>query len=964
MNIAYNPLSESALSQAPSDNDILFDLPGKCIYARGVQFKGTDTIYQVFKKNTSSQGGGYNGLVPAPDYQESNSRYLREDGKWIIPESQYRYQSLNNTDLDTLRTEGRWYYIAGSSNNENGPDKFNEGSELYVGRNADGYRYQKIIRTSGEVWLRIYNSSTWGAWKRWYVDGQVKQTSSTSDTMKPLVLGYTDAKNTSDLANSVINQVHVTTSLYANPKSGTLVANIFKGQLQGTIASNTTATTQQQTDNSTKVATTAFVRVAIANLVNGAPETLNTLKEIADYLQDGSVAGGIVQQLAKKVNKTGDTMSGDLVFQDVAITSDKYPFKSAKLHWSGGSDFASIYYAVTSSNMSKLVFEVGNDGSEEFIWRSSKNGDYVTLNNTMLKSVLNVQAPMFIGKLQGNADTATALTTSAGSAALPVYFSGGKPVACTGSSIFSLLSNDNNQLSITVAGQNRKLQVAYSKASDIANKLGSSTIGSATVPIYLNAGSPKACSSTSAATANTIAVRDGSGDLLCRLVRANYADQNTMSGGIVFRINNSDDNYLRCCNNPSAVRSWLGIGSSGDYVTALGTNGNNLTWTKNGTTNNIIIPYATNSGKVANSLVLKFNSGTTEGTNLYTFNGSSGKTIDIRPGSNVQFATTSGTVVISSTNTTYSQATSSTLGLVKIGFPERGRNYSVKLNSSGQMYVNVPWTDKNTTYSAGAGLSLSGTAFSLVKATPTTLGGVKVSSTEISTVSTVAAITFGLQNRIYPVQLAYPSGSAGTDGNKVLSVFVPWINTTYGIVTASKNGLIGKDSPLVNLAGDTKDAGNQDTIVVCGQDGSLDYSSIEASKIALINKSNVWSVYQDFKAGAGNSGSDMRFKKEVEPVTSISESIAKLDIIQYIWEHPDEERIRNTFGVKADQLLELGGIFATMVHSRGDEYKTKWVEYDRFGVLAIKAIQELCQTIQQMKNRIEILENKICLNSI
>lgn len=471
MNIAYNPLSESALSQAPSDNDILFDLPGKCIYARGVQFKGTDTIYQVFKKNTSSQGGGYNGLVPAPDYQESNSRYLREDGKWIIPEPQYRYQSLNNTDLDTLRTEGRWYYIAESSNNKNGPDKFNEGSELYVGRNADGYRYQKIIRTSGEVWLRIYNSSTWGAWKRWYVDGEVKQTSSTSDTMKPLVLGYTDAKNTSDLANSVINQVHVTTSLYANPKSGTLVANIFKGQLQGTIASNTTATTQQQTDNSTKVATTAFVRVAIANLVNGAPETLDTLKEIADYLQDGSVAGGIVQQLAKKVNKTGDTMSGDLVFQDVAITSDKYPFKSAKLHWSGGSDFASIYYTVTSSNMGKLVFEVGDDGSEEFIWRSSKNGDYVTLNNTMLKSVLNVQAPMFIGKLQGNADTATALTTSAGSAVLPVYFSGGKPVACAGSSIFSLLSNDNNQLSITIAGQNRKLQVAYSKASDIANKL-------------------------------------------------------------------------------------------------------------------------------------------------------------------------------------------------------------------------------------------------------------------------------------------------------------------------------------------------------------------------------------------------------------------------------------------------------------------------------------------------------------
>lgn len=511
---------------------------------------------------------------------------------------------------------------------------------------------------------------------------------------------------------------------------------------------------------------------------------------------------------------------------------------------------------------------------------------------------------------------------------------------------------------------NNSYHSTSSDTATTANKLGSSTIGSATVPIYLNAGSPKACSSTSAATANTIAVRDGSGDLLCRLVRANYADQNTMSGGIVFRINNSGDNYLRCCNNPSAVRSWLGIGSSGDYVTALGTIGNNLTWTKNGTTNNIIIPYATNSGKVANSLVLKFNSGTTEGTNLYTFNGSSGKTIDIRPGSNVQFATTSGTVVISSTNTTYSQATSSTLGLVKIGYGENGKNYPVELNGSGQMYVNVPWTDNNTTYSAGAGLSLSGTAFSLVKATPTTLGGVKVSSTEISTISTVAATTFGSQNRIYPVQLAYPSGSAGTDGNKVLSVYVPWENTTYSVVSTSKNGLVSMDSALAELAYEDKDAGNLGSLARFGEIGMLEVSTIVEDDLALVNKSNSWTAYQDFKSGAGNSGSDMRFKKEVQNVGNILSKINDLNVIKYIWEHPDESQVKYTFGIDANKLLELGGIFATMVHSRNDKHDTKWVEYDRFGVLAIKAIQELCQTIQQMKNRIEILENKICLNSI
>ena len=38
-----------------------------------------------------------------------------------------------------------------------------------------------------------------------------------------------------------------------------------------------------------------------------------------------------------------------------------------------------------------------------------------------------------------------------------------------------------------------------------------------------------------------------------------------------------------------------------ETVTALGTNGNYLTWTKNGTTNNIIVPYASNAGSATNA---------------------------------------------------------------------------------------------------------------------------------------------------------------------------------------------------------------------------------------------------------------------------------------------------------------------------------------------------------------------------
>lgn len=311
------------------------------------------------------------------------------------------------------------------------------------------------------------------------------------------------------------------------------------------------------------------------------------------------------------------------------------------------------------------------------------------------------------------------------------------------------------------------------------------------------------------------------------------------------------------------------------------------------------------------------------------------------------------------TNTIYNVATSATLGLVRIGYPESGKNYPVELNSSNQMYVNVPWTDNNTTYSAGAGLSLSGTAFSLVKATPTTLGGVKVSSTEIRTISAVAATAFGSQNRIYPVQLAYPSGSAGTDGNKVLSVYVPWENTTYSVVSTSKNGLVSMNSALAELAYEGKDAGNLGSLARFGKMGMLEVSTIVEDDLALVNKSNSWTAYQDFKSGAGNSGSDMRFKREVTCMPDVLDNLMSLNVIKYIWEHPDENGIRCTFGVKADQLLSLGGVYATMVHSRADKYDTKWVEYDRFGVLAIKALQEVVMRNKQLESRIEYLEDTI-----
>ena len=65
--------------------------------------------------------------------------------------------------------------------------------------------------------------------------------------------------------------------------------------------------------------------------------------------------------------------------------------------------------------------------------------------------------------------------------------------------------------------------------------------------------------SAEASTVSTIAKRNASGDLNVRLIREEYANQSTISGGIVFRVNNTTDNYLRVCNSVSAIRTFLDV---------------------------------------------------------------------------------------------------------------------------------------------------------------------------------------------------------------------------------------------------------------------------------------------------------------------------------------------------------------------------------------------------------------------
>ena len=132
-------------------------------------------------------------------------------------------------------------------------------------------------------------------------------------------------------------------------------------------------------------------------------------------------------------------------------------------------------------------------------------------------------------------------------------------------------------------------------------------------------------------------------------------------------------------------------------------------------------------------------------------------------GTNVSIAA-DGTISSSFTNTTYSTATSTTLGLVKIGYTENGQNYPVEL-SSGQMYVNVPWVDTNTNTVTSVGTSGSETTGTVTIAGSGTVSVSQTGSTVTITGSAAATTTQVTSNRT-DTGIFYPTFVTGITGSK------------------------------------------------------------------------------------------------------------------------------------------------------------------------------------------------------
>lgn len=145
-------------------------------------------------------------------------------------------------------------------------------------------------------------------------------------------------------------------------------------------------------------------------------------------------------------------------------------------------------------------------------------------------------------------------------------------------------------------------------------------------------------------------------------------------------------------------------------------------------------------------------------------------------------------------NTTYNEATADTLGLVKIGYASNGKNYAVLL-ANGKMYVNVPWTDTNTTYgvvgaNGSTGLVKNGstvTSASGYTACPI-VGGIpyyKDTNTTYANMKAATASAAGAAGLVPAPAAGKQTSFLRGDGTWVVPT-----NTTYGLASTTANGLL------------------------------------------------------------------------------------------------------------------------------------------------------------------------------
>ncbi len=196
----------------------------------------------------------------------------------------------------------------------------------------------------------------------------------TAAEIRTLVESATDSNVFTDADHTKLNAIEAgATADQTKSDIEGLGIDVPAANLTGTIAAArlSTAATQAESDDSTKIATTAYVTDKIETLIGGAPGTLNDLNELAAAINDdANYNSTLTTALGTKLPKSGGTMTGDIdgngnkvLFANVYSTEGDLPSAStyhgmfAHVHSTGAGYFAHAGSWVKLANNSQISDE-------------------------------------------------------------------------------------------------------------------------------------------------------------------------------------------------------------------------------------------------------------------------------------------------------------------------------------------------------------------------------------------------------------------------------------------------------------------------------------------------------------------------------------------------------------------------------------------------------------------------------
>ena len=415
----------------------------------------TNSTYDVFAGATADATGG-TGLVPAPA-KGDQAKFLRADGTWQVPNNTWRpvQDNLTSTATDQSLSANQGKVLKGlidgkaaSSHTHNYAGSASAGGSANSAVKLDtataGSTSQPVYFTNGKPaaigYTILSNVPANAKFTDTNTDTKVTQSAVTAadyTNWRPLVWGSSNSTTEGFSPTTVTDGVFVASSISCQPSSGTIKATTFKGNLTGTADSaNAVAwgnvsgkpSTFTPASHTHKYASGFSVSGTTVTVTYGDNTTSTFTTQDTNSTYDvfkaatASAAGGKGLVPAPAAGAQGKYLRADGTWQTPPDTNTTYDvFKGATSSAAGGKG---LVPAPASGATTQYLKSTGAWGAVAWGEISGKPSTFIPATHTH-----NYAGSASAG---GSATSAVKLdTATAGSATQPVYFSGGKPVACT-----------------------------------------------------------------------------------------------------------------------------------------------------------------------------------------------------------------------------------------------------------------------------------------------------------------------------------------------------------------------------------------------------------------------------------------------------------------------------------------------------------------------------------------------------